>query len=365
MQNKEKILVVDDEETLRTLLREIVQELGFECDIASNGLECLDSIKQGKNYDIILMDIQMPKLNGIETLKNLKRLSPDLSVIMVSASRKFENVRIALQEGSYDYIVKPFDINEIEAVVNRAVERTRLIRENRDYQHNLEEKVFQQTQELISLYAESLEAMVLALDLREQETGYHSYRVTEYALILAKAMGLDETELSVIAKGALLHDLGKIGVPDNILLKPGRLNEEEFDIIRQHPALGYKLLKKLKYLDESSKIVHCHHERYDGEGYPNKLSGEDIPLGARIFSVVDTLDAITTNRTYRKALTFDEAINLIANESGRQFDPKVIDAFIKIPKEQWIRVRKLVEKSDSAYLKKLLYGLNKEPTKIN
>lgn len=357
--NKERILIVDDEEAIRSLFVEALEELGYSCEVAKNGLECLEKFYRDKDYDVVLLDVQMPELNGIETLKKLKSYAPDLSVIMVSASREIENVRVALKEGAYDYIFKPFNITDVNAVIKRAVERAQLIRDNKDYQRNLERKVADQTEELVKLYSGTLEAMILALDLREHETGYHSYRVTEYALNLGRHMGLKDEELSVIAKGALLHDIGKIGVPDHILLKPEELDEEEWKSMKKHAELGYEMLEKIDFLEESAALILTHHERYDGKGYPSGLSGDDIPLCARIFSVVDALDAMTNTRVYRDALTFDEAMARIKEGSGTQFDPKVVDAFLQIPVEKWLEIKERVAKSGSTYLKDLLFELSK------
>lgn len=358
MKSKEQILVVDDEEMITSLLTEMIVGMGYKCESVRSGFDCLEKFSNGNYYDIVLLDIHMPRLNGIDTLTKLKEFSPDISVIMVTASREFEYAQKALKEGAYDYIVKPFDINRVKTVIERASERSRLIKENKDYQENLEKKVIKQTGQLVDLYADTLGAMVLALDLRECETGYHSYRVTEYTLTLAKRIGVSDSELSIIAKGALLHDIGKIGVPDSILLKPEKLTEQEMEIMRMHPVYGYKLLKKISFLEQATEIVLSHHEHYDGKGYPHKLYGEEIPLGARIFSVVDALDAMTTTRTYRNAISFDEAIELIIKGSGTQFDPKVIEAFIQIPKEEWINAQNYIEKADSSYLKNLLYNLS-------
>lgn len=357
--SKEKILIVDDEEAIRCLFVEALEELGYSCEVAKNGLECLEKFYRDKDYDVVLLDVQMPQLNGIETLKKLKSYAPDLSVIMVSASREIENVRVALKEGAYDYIFKPFNITDVDAVIKRAMERARLIKANKDYQRNLEKKVADQTEELVKLYSGTLEAMILALDMREHETGYHSYRVTEYALNLARHMGLRDEELSVIAKGALLHDIGKIGVPDHILLKPEALNDEEWESMRKHAELGYEMLEKIDFLEESATLVLTHHERYDGKGYPKGLSGDDIPMCARIFSVVDSLDAMTNSRVYREALTFDEAIARIKEGSGAQFDPKVVDVFLNIPMEEWLEIKERVAKSGSRYLKDLLFEMSK------
>lgn len=356
---KKKILIVDDEDAIRSLFVEALQDLGYKCDVARNGLECLEKFYRMNDYDVVLLDVQMPGLNGIETLKKLKVHSPDLSIIMVSASRDIENVRGALKEGAYDYIFKPFNVMDVDTVIKRALERAYLIKANKDYQRNLEKRVEEQTQELVELYSGTLEAMILALDLREHETGYHSYRVTEYAINLGKHMKLSDEELSIIAKGALLHDIGKIGVPDNILLKPDKLTDEEWELMRKHAQFGYDLLKKIDFLEESAKIVHTHHERYDGQGYPTGLSGDEIPLGSRVFSVVDALDAMTSRRTYRKALSFEDAVRMIAEASGSQFDPAVIDVFVKIPIDEWTNIKKQVTGSGSEYLKQLMFELSR------
>ncbi len=355
-----RVLVVDDEEHIRTLLKDALEELGYKCDTAENGLKSLEKVEEKKgNHEVILLDIHMPELNGIETLKRLKLTYPDISVVVLSASRDVENVRNALKEGAYDYIFKPFDLNELKNTIKRACERTKLIRENRDYQKNLEIKVAEQTETLINLYADTLEALVLALDLREHETGFHSYRVTEYSLTLARRLGLPDKALSILAKGALLHDIGKIGVPDSILLKPGKLTDEEWKIMKRHPTMGYELLKKIDFLEEAAEIVLSHHEHYNGKGYPRGLKGKQIPLGARSFSVVDALDAMTTNRPYRQALSFEEAIERIAKGSGSQFDPTIVRVFLSIPKEEWIKIRNRIEKAEEPYLKKLLHSLSK------
>jgi len=361
-QHKERILIVDDEESIRSLFVEALEELGYICETARNGIECLEKFHKDSRFDVILLDVHMPELNGIETLKKLKSSSPDVSVIIISASREIENVRVAMKEGAYDYIFKPFNIMDVDTVIKRAVERSRLIRANKDYQHNLEDRVAAQTRELVKLYSGTLEAMILALDLREHETGYHSYRVTEYALNLARHVGLDDEQLSVLAKGALLHDIGKIGVPDHILLKPDRLNEEEWIEMRKHAEFGYEMIKKIEFLEESANMVYAHHERYDGGGYPRGLRGEQIPLGARIFSVVDALDAMTSTRVYRKALPIEEALRRIKEGSGTQFDPAVVRVFIDIPREEWSQIREKVSKSGSEYLKHLLFELSKNMT---
>lgn len=354
-----KILVVDDEELIRNLFVKTFNLLGYQCDTVDNGFSCIEKIKMGEKFDVVLLDVQMPKINGIDTLKNLKLISPDISIVMVSASREGEHIKEALKEGAYDYVFKPFDVEELRNVIHRAIERSKLLKENKDYQENLEKKVMGQTKELVKLYSDTLEAMVLALDLREKETGYHSYRVTEYALTLARAMKLTDDELSTIAKGALLHDIGKIGVPDDILLKPGKLSEDEWIIMKRHPVYGFKLLKKIDFLEDASKIVLHHHEYYNGEGYPLGISGDEIPLGARIFSIVDALDALTSNRVYRDAQSFEKARDIIVKESGTQFDPEIIKLFSTLPIDNFKIIRKLFEKDGANYLSNLFYRMKK------
>lgn len=357
--NKEKILIVDDEKVVRDLFVETLTLFGYETETSSSGNDCIEKIKSGNEYDVVLLDVQMPDKDGIATLEELMELSPDLSIIMVSASRNIEHVRSTLTKGAYDYIFKPFAIEEVGTVVRRAVERSNLVKQNLDYQRNLEDKVISQTKELFNLYADTLEAMVLALDLREKETGFHSYRVTEYALTLARMLNASDEELSIIAKGALLHDIGKIGVPDNILLKPDKLNDEEWSVMKKHTVFGYQLLQKIEFLEQAAQIVLHHHEHYDGSGYPHGISGEKIPVGARIFTVVDALDALTCQRVYKEAISFDEAKEIIISESGKQFDPNIIKVFEETPIDQFTRVKDEIERTGTMYLRNLLYQMSK------
>ncbi|MEM4657804.1 MAG: response regulator [Candidatus Methanosuratincola sp.] len=355
--SKERILVVDDDEYVRELFSIYLEELDYDCTTANDGEDCLNKFSKSDNWDVVLLDIHMPKLDGLETLRALHKVNPDLSVVMVSASKDAEDVKEALRQGAYDYIFKPFSIDELETVIKRATERSRLIRLNREYQASLERKVASQTEELFNLYADTMHSMILALDLREKETGFHSFRVTEYALTLARRLNLPEETLSGIAKGALLHDVGKIGVPDSILLKPDKLTPEEWEIMKKHPILGYELIKNIKFLENAAKLVLYHHERFDGTGYPYGVKGFDIPLEARVFSVADALDAITTDRVYRKAMNFQDASRIIRDASGSQFDPAVVEVFSSVSHEEWKSLRRAIDESGTRYLKDLLYKL--------
>jgi putative nucleotidyltransferase with HDIG domain len=248
----------------------------------------------------------------------------------------------SLRMGAFDFVTKPFDMPSIRRAVKRALERRQLLVENRSYQEELERKVRERTEELNGAlkeveesYRDTLEALVTSLDAREHETQAHSQRVREYTLTLARKIGLKEEDLVPVGRGALLHDVGKIGVPDSILLKPGKLTSEEWVEMKKHPAIGFEILRSIKFLESAAEIVLSHQERWDGKGYPNGLEGPDIPLGARIFAVVDTLDAMTSDRPYRKALSYQAALDEIRRCSGTQFDPRVVEAFLGMPSDLW------------------------------
>jgi HD-GYP domain-containing protein (c-di-GMP phosphodiesterase class II) len=258
----------------------------------------------------------------------------------------------SLRIGACDFITKPFELPAIRRSVDRAFERRRLLIENRRYREELELKVRKRTLELNEAlhdveesYKITLEALVTALDAREHETRAHSQRVREYTLTLAQRLGLKHDDLIQAGRGALLHDVGKIGVRDSILLKPGKLSKEEWVEMKRHPQIGYDILQSIGFLSSAAEIVLCHQERWDGKGYPNMLAGLDIPLGARIFAVADTLDAMTSDRPYRKALTFEAASQEIRSCAGTQFDPNVADAFLSMLPESWVAIHDFVNQS--------------------
>ncbi len=353
----ENILIVDDEEYVLSLLRMYLERMGYRCDTATDGKLCLERLADGDAFDVVLLDLHMPVMGGLEVLERVRHTHPDLSVIVISASKDAEDVKRAMSLGAYDYLFKPFDGKTVETVIRRAVERARLIRQNRDYQLNLEKKVVEQTRELFSLYTDLLQSLILTLDLREKETGYHSFRVTEYAITLAEKMGLDGDSIIEIAKGALLHDIGKIGIPDSILLKPAPLSPEEWRVMKKHPLMGYELIKSIKFLGAASDLILYHHERYDGTGYPFGLKGKEIPLGARIFSVADTLDALTSERNYKKSISFEEAVKIIESGAGTQFDPDIVSVFLSIPIEVWENIKRQISRCGESYLRRLLYKI--------
>jgi putative nucleotidyltransferase with HDIG domain len=326
---------------IRELINLTLSKEGFTCYQAANAEEGLEIINTHK-LDLALLDIMMPGRSGIELLKDLKLVTPDTSVLMITAMNDMDTALSCIHFGAEDYITKPFNLDRVLLTVKNTLDKRRLVLENREYQANLEQKVREQTEvirtvmgEINLAYEHTLAALIRALDAREKEVGSHSERVMAYARLLAESAGIDERQRSILAKGALLHDIGKIGVSDNILLKPGKLDPAEWDIMRQHPAVGYEILSGIRYFAGAAELVLSHHERYDGTGYPNGLRGEAIPISARIFVLVDTLDAMTSDRPYRKALSFQAVVDEVVNCSGRQFDPKLVDVFISIQKSSW------------------------------
>lgn len=355
------ILIVDDDAAVRDLLADGLDVLGYPNVAASNPAEAFAVVRE-KSLRLVLSDIDMPGESGIQLLQKIKALRPDLDVIMVTGALDADTAVQAIRRGAADYVTKPFNLEEVQIVIDRTLEKRRLIRENRAYQERLEELVNQRTaelrekkveverlyEELQVTYESSLQALVTALDFRDNETHGHSYRVVEYAMVVAEGMGVREPELTVIRHGAILHDVGKIGIPDAILRKPGKLDPHEWAEMVQHPEMGYRMLEHIPFLAPALDIVISHQERWDGTGYPHRLAGEAIPLGARIFAVVDTFDAMTSDRPYRKALTIEQAREEIDRCSGTQFDPSVAGAFLSIPEATWRGIRERVHRNLAA-----------------
>jgi putative nucleotidyltransferase with HDIG domain len=273
---------------------------------------------------------------------------------MLTAVRDIYVATNAFRRGAIDYLLKPFERSQLLTVAARALEHGRLLKQNAAYRQNLEEIISARTSRLRATmldlersYDFTLEAMGDALDLRDAETEGHSRRVTAYTISLGRELGLGAEQLRTIARGAFLHDIGKIATPDRILLKPGKLDPDEITIMREHCARGYEMVRKIPFLREAAEIVYTHQENFDGTGYPRGLSGEEIPLGSRIFAIADTLDAITSDRPYRKGRSFNEAREEIARCCGTQFDPAIVQVFQAMPGELWAGLRREVERGHS------------------
>jgi putative nucleotidyltransferase with HDIG domain len=346
--DKEKILVVDDEEAIREVVSTLLQAQGYHTIVCSNGRIALDAFRNDV-FDLVLSDIVMPEMDGLKLLSELRMSDPDVPVIMVTAMHDISIALEAIRAGAYDYILKPFEKDQLHLSVRRALEHRRLVLENRTYQSDLEHLVAERTQQLsIALqdleqsYDYTLEALGGALDAKDAETEGHCQRVTAFTITMARSMGVDKGLLRHIARGAFLHDIGKMGIPDSILTKPGPLTTEEREIMRRHCEIGFSMLERIPFLKEAAEIVLSHQECYDGSGYPRGLKGEQIPLGARIFAVADTLDAMISDRPYRKAMPISAAREEIQRYSGRQFDPRVVQVFMSQPDRVWLALHEKI-----------------------
>jgi len=290
-------------------------------------------------------------------LDHVRRIDPQMPVVMVTAVHDISVALAAIRNGAYDYLLKPFEREQLLASVQRALHTRRLQLEVDAYKNKLEALVTFRTEalqrtnteleramrDLERSYDITLEALGDALDLKDAETEGHSKRVTAFTIAIARAMDLPSERVRVIARGAFLHDVGKMAIPDAILRKPGRLTPEEQMQMRQHALYGYQMLRKIPFLHEPANIVYSHQERYDGSGYPRGLKGDQIPLGARIFAVADTFDAITSDRPYRAAQSIPSARREIQKHSGHQFDPRVVETFLSIPETLWLSLREEID----------------------
>src|SRR3954462_822809 len=352
----ERILVVDDEEAIREIVSSMLQNAGYNARQAGSGKQALEILGAGEEFQLMLSDLMMAEMDGIALLDRVQDCYPDMPAIMVTAVHDISVALAAIRNGAYDYLLKPFEREQLLAMVRRALEHRKLRLENRSYQSNLESLVAARTEQLRQTMADlersydiTLEALGDALDLKDAETEGHSKRVTAFTIAVARAMGLTGERIRVIARGAFLHDIGKMAIPDAILRKPGALDEDEKLIMQEHCYRGYHMLRKIPFLSEAADIVYSHQEKYDGTGYPRGLKGEQIPLGARIFAVADTLDAITSDRPYRAAQPTKAALAEVAKFSGTQFDPTVVRTFLSMPESIWEDLRRQINSQIHRY----------------
>ena len=346
----DRILVVDDEEPIREIVASMLGTAGYVCKEAGSGMEALSILTSGEEFELMLSDLMMADLDGIGLLERTKEKYPDMPVVMVTAVHDISVALAAIRNGAYDYLLKPFEREQLLNTVSRALENRRLKVENRTYQMNLESLVKARTDQLQRAMANlersydiTLEALGDALDLKDRETEGHSRRVTLFTIAIAQAMGLPREQITVIARGAFLHDIGKMAIPDNILNKPGKLEPHEMEIMKEHAYHGYQIVKKIPFLEDVAEIVYSHQEWFNGEGYPRGLKGHEIPLGARIFSVADTFDAITSDRIYRRAQSLKAAREEISRWSGKQFDPEIVKVFLEMPDDIWDDLRREID----------------------
>jgi putative nucleotidyltransferase with HDIG domain len=341
----ENILVVDDEEAIREVVSTMLETKGYHCTAVSNGRAAQEQVKKS-TPDLVLSDMIMPEMDGIKLLEWMRGYDPEVPVIMVTAIHDISTALEAIRRGAYDYILKPFEKDQLFLGVGRALQHRRLVTENKNYQRNLEQLVEERTAQLSGTlaqleqsYDDTLEALGSALDLKDAETEGHCQRVTAFTISIAKSVPVPGTYLPVLARAAFLHDIGKMAIPDGILRKPGPLDNDEKQIMRKHCEIGYNMLIRIPFLRDAAEIVLAHQEFFDGSGYPRGLKGEQIPLGARIFTIADSLDAMISDRPYRRALPMSHAREEITRCAGSQFDPKIVDVFQSIPEEHWLELR--------------------------
>lgn len=327
---KHQVLIVDDDDLVRETLRFVLEDGGYQVWSVSRAVDAI-RLLETEPIDIVLSDIFMHGMNGFDLLKQIRQRAPDIPVILITGYGNVEMARQAVKEGASDFITKPYNISEIPILIERNLARYTI---QHSHTRHLEKEVQ-------SAYRGTLEALLAALDTRDTETEGHSERVAAYTMAIASRLKLNPDELPHIERGALLHDIGKIGVPDAILYKPGPLTPEEWEIMKKHPEIGYRMCMKIEMLRSAAPIVLHHHERWDGKGYPYGLVGEEIPLGARMFAIADTLDAMTSDRPYRKALSFAQAREEIARHAGTQFDPDLVKLFLEIPEEELRIIRQV------------------------
>jgi cyclic di-GMP phosphodiesterase len=322
------VLIVDDEYAGRETLQSILEGEGYRLEMAENGAQAIEKARQYLP-DVILLDVMMPGMTGFEVCQRI-RSDPQIAeipIIMLTALDDRESLLTALKAGADDFISKPFDRYELRA---RLLGITRLNR----YKKLLQErtKLQEANARLLAAYEATIDSLSHALDLRDRETEGHSRRVAELTAKLAQTWGMSEEEIMHLRRGALLHDIGKIGIPDSILHKPDRLTNEEWVVMRRHPQFAYSMLYPIEYLRPALDIPYNHHEKWDGSGYPRGLKGKGIPLAARLFAIIDVWDALTSDRPYRPAWSRGEALNYIREQSDRHFDPQVAELFFKVIK---------------------------------
>jgi putative two-component system response regulator len=322
-------LIVDDEPALRQVLVHLMRNDGFACLEASDGEEAL-AVLERNAVTLVMSDLRMPKLDGVGLLRQIRARWPDTAVVMITAVADVEVAVSALASGAMDYLTKPFHLEEVRARVTQALGKRQLVLENRGYQESLQEKVAIQARRLEELFLASVQSLAEALEAKDPYTRGHSVRVSHYSAVIANEMGLGGELLRRIELGGHVHDIGKIGVREDVLNKPGKLTNEEYQHIMTHPMVGWKILAPLLGdTPEALNIVRSHHERFDGRGIPDGLKGTNIPLEARITAAADSFDAMASDRPYRPGLSMEEAIAEIVRCSGTQFDPDVVSAVVR------------------------------------
>jgi response regulator RpfG family c-di-GMP phosphodiesterase len=322
------VLIVDDEPVIIQLCTIQLTGDGLDCDHATSGDTALAKLAE-RAFDVVITDVKMPRMSGLDVLKAVKQKDPEIQVILITGNPDIPSAVEAIRSHVDDFLVKPFELRHLSHSVARALEHRALLQENLRYRGELERLVREQARQIERLFLDGLSALAAAIEARDRYTGGHLDRVTRYALSTGAEMGLDEQQLWNLWLGSLFHDVGKLAIPDAILNKPGPLTADEYEFIKKHPELGVQIVERISFLVPAARAILHHQERYDGQGYPQGLEGEDVCIEGRILAVADAFDAMLTDRPYRLGRTEDQAVEELMRCSGTQFDPTVVEAFLR------------------------------------
>jgi putative two-component system response regulator len=360
---KHRVLIVDDEPVVRRILRQRLSAEGYVCEEAGSAREAVDRLAKSP-AELVVLDIKMPGKSGVELLPEIKQMYPDTAVIMSTAITDTSTAIKCMKDGAHDYMVKPFNLDEVALSTQRALEKRRLELENRAYQQHLEEMVTERTAELKQAVTklklaslDTIHRLAQAAEYRDEGTGAHIQRMSRYSAAIARKMGLGEREVENILYAAPMHDVGKIGIPDHILLKTGGLDKGEWEIMKKHTVIGVEILRgsDAEFIQLAETIALTHHEKWDGSGYPQGLEGSEIPLAGRIVAIADVFDALTSRRPYKEPLPVEESLDIIKQGRGSHFDPDVTDAFLAVT-DEILSIRKRYRDRQESQLVRIVAG---------
>ncbi|HEX9580037.1 MAG TPA: HD domain-containing phosphohydrolase [Gemmatimonadales bacterium] len=336
-----RILVVDDEASIRAALERFLGKRGYDVASAASGKAALQQLRENTSTALMLLDVRMPGMNGLDVVPDALELDPDLAIVMLSGAADATSAAIAMQRGAFDYLTKPIELSDLAGAIDRALKRRDTLMQSRGISQWLKEEVAQRTRELEQerlklqrLSIATLEALIAALEAKDAYLRGHSARVAALAATIATQLGLPDDEVDHVRTAARLHDLGKIGIREAVLNKQGPLTPEEYQHVKEHVVIGSQILRPLAHLGNIVDFVRGHHEHFDGSGYPDALSGEKIPLGARIICASEIFDALTTARPYQPTLTPEEATDRMRALTGKIVDPAVMEALTTAVKQR-------------------------------
>lgn len=339
----ESILIVEDNLDLAESIAMCLRDDGYRVTISNNGGSAIERIKEGF-FNVVIIDIRLPDMDGLDVLKKIKERDQKVVCIIITGFASLDAAISAIRHDVYDFLEKPFDMEKVRWIIKRGIEQQRLIIKNEELVKDLTQKnielnkrikeITRLNKRLKALYIGTIASLVSTIEAKDHYTEGHSKRVTDYTMAIAGKLRLSRKEKETLKYACQLHDIGKIGIKDHILSKPGILTSEEMEEIKKHPSSGAQIVKPLEFLDGVIPLIKHHHERYAGSGYPKGLKMEDIPFGARIIAVADAFDAMISERPYRKTKSIEEAIKELKENAGTQFDPKVVEAFVKVLKNK-------------------------------